>query len=230
MRNLQTQPESKALDRRRFCAISGVAALAAMAGVRANAGSHMASKSATFERIQTGNGEWTYDVVLGWSQLPAGKSFGGTHGAIATDKAGHVYVSTQSETGVLVFSPDGALQKTIANQCPEVHSMFYAQEGADEYLYTTVQKGTPQENWLFVKMKIDGSVVPKITAPPEAGFRAPNEWRITAAVPAPDGSIFIANGYGDSRIFRFEKMARTVEAMAAKESRMAFSTAAMACP
>jgi hypothetical protein len=63
--------------------------------------------------------------------------------------------------------------------------MFHAQEGADEYLYITVQKGTPNQNWLFVKMKIDGRVVRKITAPPQAGFRAPNEWRLTAAVTGP---------------------------------------------
>jgi hypothetical protein len=67
-----------------------------------------------------------------------------------------------------------------------------------------VQKGTPQENWLFVKTKTDGTPVMKITAPPEAGFKTANEWRLTAAVPAPDGSIFIANGYGDSRLFRFD--------------------------
>jgi hypothetical protein len=155
--------------------------------------------------METGNGEWTYRVVEGWGQLPAGTAFGGTHGGIATDKAGHVYVSTQSETGVLVYSPDGALLKTIAHEYPEVHSMVYAEENGEEYLYATVQKGTPKENWLFVKMKTDGTVVQKITAPPEAGFKTPNEWRLTAAVPAPDGSIFIANGYGDSRLFRFDK-------------------------
>jgi hypothetical protein len=83
--------------------------------------------------------------------------------------------------------------------------MVFATEGGEEYIYATVQKGTPQENWLFLKMKTDGSVVLKITAPPEAGFKSPNEWRITAALPTPDGSIFIANGYGDSRIFRFDK-------------------------
>ena len=42
---------------------------------------------------------------------PPGTVFGGTHGGIATDKAGHVYVSTQSETGILVYSPDGALHE-----------------------------------------------------------------------------------------------------------------------
>ena len=65
-------------------------------------------------------------VSAGWGQLPAGTVFGGTHGGIATDKAGHVYVSTQSETGILVYAPDGTLLKTIANQYPEVHSMVYA--------------------------------------------------------------------------------------------------------
>jgi hypothetical protein len=156
------------------------------------------------KEILTGNGEWTYRVVAGWGALPAGKAFGGTHGAVAQDDAGNMYVSTQSETGVLVYSPEGAFLKAIATGYPEIHSMVHANEKGTEYFYCTVQKGTPQENWLFIKMKTDGTVVQKITAPPEAGFKAPNEWRLTAAVPGPDGSILIANGYGDSRIFRFD--------------------------
>jgi hypothetical protein len=166
--------------------------------------------------MQTGNGEWTYRTVDGWGHLPAGTSFGGTHGAVATDKAGNVYVSTQSETGILVYSPDGVLLKTIAHDFPEVHSMVYAEENGSEYFYATVQKGTPKENWLFIKMKTDGAVVQKITAPPEAGFKAPNEWRLTAAVPAPDGSIFIANGYGDCRLFHFDKNGNYKAACAGK--------------
>jgi len=155
--------------------------------------------------MHTGNGEWTYEIAAGWGKLPAGTSFGGTHGGINTDKAGRVYVSTQSETGILVYGADGVLLKTMANEFPEVHSMVYAEENGEEYFYTTVQKGTPKENWLFVKMKTDGTPVLKITAPPEAGFKEPNEWKLTAAVPAPDGSIFIANGYADCRLFQFDK-------------------------
>jgi hypothetical protein len=193
------------LNRRSFCAFTSVAALAALAAPGTNAESITTREHDARATEQTGNGEWSYEVARGWGALPAGTAYGGTHGAIATDVSGDVYVSTQSETGILVFTPQGLLKRTIANQYPEVHSIFHAQEGADEYLYTTVQKGEPRENWLFVKMKIDGTVVEKITAPLEAGFKSPNEWRLTAAVPAPDGSIFIANGYGDSRIFRFDK-------------------------
>lgn len=155
--------------------------------------------------VLTGNGEWTYEVVPDWGSLPPSTNFGGTHGAIAQDRAGNIYVSTQSETGVLVYTPNGKLIRTIANAYPEIHSLVHAEEHGEEFFYATVQKGTPRENWLFLKLKTDGTVVLKITAPPEAGFKSANEWRLTAAVPAPDGSIFIANGYGDSRIFRFDK-------------------------
>ena len=78
--------------------------------------------------ILTGNGEWTYRIATGWGALPSGTAFGGTHGAIAQDNAGHIYVSTQSETGVLVYSPEGALLKTIAGDYPEIHSMVHANE------------------------------------------------------------------------------------------------------
>jgi hypothetical protein len=198
------QPAAGAIDRRRFGILAGAAALIPLLPSSAEA-APLSESIPSQGGVFTGNGEWTYRVVPGWGQLPAGTVYGGTHGGIAQDAAGHIYVSTQSATGVLVYGPDGTLHKTIAHEYPEVHSMVYAQENGNEYLYATVQKGTPQENWLFVKMKTDGEVVQKITAPPEAGFKVPNEWRLTAAVPAPDGSIFIANGYGDSRIFRFDK-------------------------
>ena len=188
------------MHRRTFLTAAGMTALA---HGRALSGP---SKCSSVVPLQlTGNGEWTYAVVSGWGALPAGTTFGGTHGAIAQDKAGNIYVSTQSSTGVLVYNSDGRLLRKIATAYPEIHSMVFATEGGEEYIYATVQKGTPQENWLFLKMKTDGSAVLKITAPPEAGFKSPNEWRITAALPTPDGSIFIANGYGDSRIFRFDK-------------------------
>ena len=204
MNRAETRNTTQGFDRRQFFAAAGATAVTALAGSSAQAQAATDSCSTKRPNIVTGNGEWTYRVMEGWGQLPAGTVFGGTHGGIATDNVGRVYISTQSETGVLVYGQDGLFIKTIANQYPEIHSMVHAEENGEEFFYTTVQHGTATENWLFVKMKIDGTVVQKITAPAEAGFKAPNEWRLTAAVPAPDGSIFIANGYGDSRIFRFD--------------------------
>jgi hypothetical protein len=193
------------VNRRGFCALAAGSALAALMASPGEANAAPRETDADSMELRTGNGEWTYEVVRHWGDLPAGTSFGGTHGAIASDRAGNLYVSTQSETGILVFDRSGKLLRTIAESYPEVHSFYHAVEDGEEYFYATVQKGTPKENWLFVKLKTDGSVAQKITAPGEAGFHAPNEWRITSAVAGPDGSIFIANGYGDSRIFHFDK-------------------------
>jgi hypothetical protein len=205
-------------SRRTFLASAGAAAL--VSALQLDALSEVISVNSLQPSrvLLTGNGEWTYQIVTGWGGLPAGASFGGTHGAVAQDKSGNIYVSTQSTTGILVYDAAGRLLRTIAGNFPEVHSMVHSEEDGTEYFYTTVQKGTPAENWLFVKMRIDGTPVLKITAPPEAGFKAPNEWRITAAVPAPDGSIFIANGYGDSRIFHFDRNGKYLGSYSGKGS------------
>jgi hypothetical protein len=204
MKSVESASRNRNINRRSFFASAGALALGGLAHRETWAETTHEDHNGMQKEIFTGNGQWAYRIVNGWGALSGGKEFGGTHGAIAQDDSGHFYVSTQSETGVLVYNADGVLQKTIATAYPEIHSMVHATENGSEYFYCTVQKGTPKENWLFIKMKTDGTVVQKITAPSEAGFKAPNEWRLTAAVPGPDGSIFIANGYGDSRIFHFD--------------------------
>ena len=194
------------MNRREFCAITGAAALGSCLGPGLYADTRSEERSLDTPQLQTGNGEWTYRRGFGLGAVAGRKERSAAPTAESPPtKPGCLYVSTQSVTGVLVYDRDGKLLKTIANEYPEVHSLVYANENNEEFFYATVQKGTPKENWLFVKMKTDGTVVQKITAPQEAGFHAPNEWRLTAAVPGPDGSIFIANGYGDSRIFKFDK-------------------------
>lgn len=210
---------SHLINRRRLFQLTGMA-VAGLVGTEASV-AHSTTSSEDerdMTRLQTGNGEWSYRIVPDWGKLPEGKTFGGTHGAIATDQAGLVYVSTQSATGIIVYQPDGRVLKTIAGTYPEIHSLTHAAEDGQEYFYAIVQTGTPLENWLLIKMKIDGTVVQRITAPPEAGFKAANEWRVTSAVCGPDGSIYIANGYGDSRIFRFDKSGNYKAAYSGKGS------------
>ncbi len=200
----EAKMNSARVSRRTFGGMAGISALVSLADPSAMmAETRKDENGGSLNR--TGNGEWTYEVVPKWGTLPNGKEFGGTHGAISNDKSGNLYVSTQSETGIIVYDSGGKFIKTIANQYPEVHSLYYVIEDGAELFYATVQKGTPSENWLVLKMKTDGTVVQKITAPAAAGFKLPNEWRVTSVVPGPDGSIYVANGYGDSRIFKFDK-------------------------
>ncbi len=206
---------SGSMTRRRFLtSCAGTAAIASLASDETLYAEQ--SHAADEKTFVTGNGQWLYKKDDAFGHFPAGQQFGGTHGAIATDKAGNVYVSTQSTTGVIVYDRQGQFLKTVAHQFPEVHSMWLTEEGGTEYIYATVQKGTADENWLFVKMKTDGTPILKIKAPAEAGFNQPNAWRITSALSAPDGDIWIANGYGDSRLFRFDGTGNFKKAYAGK--------------
>ena len=203
-------------SRRNF--LKSATALAATAGMKPATmhGQPSGNQPAAETSFVTGNGQWRYRSDTAFGHLPPGENFGGTHGSIATDRAGNAYVSTQSATGIIIYDKQGKYLRTMAHEFPEVHSILLTEEDGIEYLYTTVQKGTPGNDWLFVKMKTDGTPVLKITAPPEAGFKEPNAWRVTSAIPAPDGDIWIANGYGDSRLFRFDKRGSFKRAYAGK--------------
>ena len=72
--NLRKNQTAKGVfNRRSFCAVAGAAAAAALAGARAEAESGLAGEDAPGVKLQTGNGEWTYEVVAGWGRLPAGR-------------------------------------------------------------------------------------------------------------------------------------------------------------
>ena len=88
MKNISShRTGDRSIDRRSLFTMTGAAAVAAILPVSSAEG-----QSASLSPWQTGNGEWTYKVAEGWGRLPEGKSFGGTHGAIATDRAGLLYV------------------------------------------------------------------------------------------------------------------------------------------
>ncbi len=158
----------------------------------------MAEKSTS---ILTGNGEWVYEIIPGWGQLPDGANIGPTHGGVVVDpQTGLVYVSTNSERGILVFQPDGKFLRSIAPQCQDFHSMEVHVEDGKTVIYG-VQLGGP--NPLRVcKIDTEGNELMVIS---ETTFgEIEGGWNgITAATVAPDGSIFVAFGYGSNLIHKF---------------------------
>jgi hypothetical protein len=78
------------LNRRNFTGAAAASALVALAGGPGTIRAESRAEESCASQYRTGNGEWTYDIVPHWGQLPAGKQFGGTHGAINSDKAGNV--------------------------------------------------------------------------------------------------------------------------------------------
>jgi len=115
------------------------------------------------------------------------------------DKAGNIYVTTDTPRGMLVYSPEG---KFIRNFGPtKIHGLELREEGGTEFIYAA--RGAEGE---VLKMKLDGTVEWSMKQPDEAGiYQGDVHFRPCAVTVAPDGSIFIADGYGSNYVLKFDK-------------------------
>src|SRR6476619_633305 len=89
----------------------------------------------TAKPVRMGCGLMTFDTVPGWGLRPDGQSaLGPTHGGVAVDKSGNVYVSANK--GVVVFSPDGKVVTEYLGEPYEMlHDIKIREEGGEEFAY-----------------------------------------------------------------------------------------------
>jgi hypothetical protein len=153
-----------------------------------------------------GQGEHTYEVTHDWAQLPDQLKFGNTHGVVV-DKQGRVIVahtvhkSSQSGDAIAIFDADGKFVKSWgADLRGGAHGLTIRDEGGTEFLYHCDNvKG-------FVrKSTLDGEVVWVIQAPTMSGlYQTAKEYRPSNLAIAPNGDIYVADGYGKFYIHHYD--------------------------
>ena len=159
--------------------------------------------------IRMGSGRHTYEWVKGWMKLPAGmKNLGETHGGIVVDEKNQVYVSTNTENSLVVFSKEGewlgARGKELAGG---LHGMTLRKEGGEEFIYAA-----HLSQHRVVKLKLDGSLVWTIGYPKESGiYQNEGQYAPTGIAVLPDGSVVVADGYSTSWLHLFDKEQKYVK-------------------
>jgi DNA-binding beta-propeller fold protein YncE len=150
--------------------------------------------------VRIGSGEMTFDTVPGWGLRPDGTSaLGPTHGAVVIDKTGNIFVSANK--GVVVFSPDGrVIQEYLGGDYTSLHDMEIRNEGDAEFVY-----GARNQNAEGIKFNAHtGEVVMRLKFPEESGLGL-KKFSPTAITVAPNGDIFLSDGYASNHIFKFDK-------------------------
>jgi hypothetical protein len=161
--------------------------------------------------VRMGCGAMTFDTVPGWGLLPDGKSaLGPTHGSVVVDKAGNVY--TSAIKGVVVFSPDGNVIRTfVTAPYKEIHDMKIRDEAGTEFIYAARNNGAEG-----IKFNADtGEIVLKLPFPKESGLK-PKAFHPTAIDVAPNGDIFLSDGYASDHIFKFDKAGKYLKYFGSK--------------
>ncbi len=150
--------------------------------------------------VRMGCGLMTFDTVPGWGLLPDGKSaLGPTHGGVAIDKDGNIFVSANK--GVVVFSPEGKVVQTfLGEDYSEIHDLKIREEDGAEYVY-----GARNNHAEGIKFDAQsGKIVLKLGYPAESGLKL-TTFHPTAIAVAPNGDIFLADGYASNHVFKFDK-------------------------
>ena len=161
-----------------------------------------------------GSGAWRFEIEPHWAKVPADTPLGPTHGGVVVDRAGLIYVSTDGPAGILVFAPDGHLLRTIAPDFSGIHGLMLREENGREFLYAAHLKGAQ-----IVKLALDGTVQWTIGTPVESGlYDDKHLFKPTAVAVAPDGRIFVADGYGASVIHEYSADRKWVRVLTKKGS------------
>jgi DNA-binding beta-propeller fold protein YncE len=144
-----------------------------------------------------------------FEKAPGGKPLGACHGGVVIDKAGNFYVTTDTDRGIVVFSPEG---KYVRHFGPtKIHSLEIRDEGGTEVIYAA--RPTAHE---VIKLKLDGTQEWSIGYPEESKvLEKADGFNPCALTVGPDGSIFVADGYGSNRIYKFDKDRKFVKAFGA---------------
>tara|TARA_B100000519_G_C14201006_1_gene417899 strand:- start:285 stop:1265 length:981 start_codon:yes stop_codon:yes gene_type:complete len=154
----------------------------------------------SFGSVRMGSGIMTFDTVTGWGLGTDGKSvLGPTHGSVVIDKAGNIY--TSAIKGVVVFNPAGEVIRTfIDEEHSSIHDMEIRDEDGIEYIY-----GARNKAGFGIKFEtISGKIVLEIGLKNESGL-ALTGLKPTAITVAPNGDIFLSDGYASNIIFRYDK-------------------------
>ena len=197
-----------------ICLAFGVISCAAL--VLAQGGGAAAKAKATTPEIP-------FDIVSNFFKLPAGLYMGEAVG-VATNSKGHVFVETRSgETRLFEFDQTGAFVKEFgvgtygqsfghAVRVDKYDNVWAVDEGSN-----VIMKFSPEGKILMVLGKRPDPLEQIAIMPGGGQYSGANKpysfHRETDVAWDPQDNIFVSDGYGDSRVVKYDKTGRFVKAV-----------------
>ena len=195
---------------RRSFLVTAVAAAAAPAFLRAT------DKAGSRAPI-LGQGEHQYEAIHDWGELPRTIKYGNTHG-VGEDSQGNIYVhhtvnaTSESLDTMVVFDHNGKFIRSWGRQFRGgAHGLTIQKEGSEEFLYLC-----DFMHGIVTKRTLKGEEVFTLGYPAESSAYKPKDqasavvYRPTNVAIAPNGDIYVGDGYGSSFINQYNQKAEFI--------------------
>lgn len=166
--------------------------------------------------LVVGTGDYVYDIVRPWGMLPKGLAFGAiSH--VAVDSKDHVYFYQRGTPPMLVFDNEGHFLTGWGDgRFLDAHGIFI---GPDDHIYVC-----NRDEHEVLKVRPDGTIVLTLGHRGKPALQAPFNHPADVAV-APNGDIYVADGYGNSAVHRFSADGKHLQSWGAPgEGRRQFTT------
>jgi hypothetical protein len=174
-------------------------------------------------RVVIGDGAFRYELDPTWGRLTQGMSYG--YGcAVVVDGQDRIFVTSRSTNPcVAIFDKDGQLLETWSKDFGDkvgytvdqikdtAHGLFWSREGKQEFLYWTENASTNKQGPKFGRRVYKTDLMGKVLYTLGPGVKSGSESQPfdftnpTDVAVAPNGDIYVVDGYGSQKVHRFDK-------------------------
>ena len=146
----------------------------------------------------TGHGDYRYRVDHNWHQ-DASIPVKDCHEMVQAPDGRLFLLTNHTRNNVLVYDKSGKVLGSWGSEYPGAHGLTLSTEGSESLLWITDEK-TGAVN----KHTLDGRKVLSLDYPAASGYyNDVSEYKPTETTVAPDGSVFVADGYGKNYVHRY---------------------------
>ena len=184
--------------------------------------------------VKFGTGKWTYTLDEKWGVLPDGMSYGLGCGIVVDGKDRVIVTSRSTNPCVAIFGADGKLEETWTDDFATnvgltkdevkgtAHCIYWSKEKDGEFFYFTENSGKGKDGASIgkrvYKTDLKGKVLFTIgNVATEDDTHKKFDWtNPTDVAVAPNGDIYVVDGYGSQRVTRFDKNFKEIKTFGGK--------------
>ncbi len=148
-----------------------------------------------------GHGDFTYKVQMDWGNLDGSATpVNDCHEMVQDSQGRIVLLTNETKNNIIIYDKSGKLLDKWSNNYRGAHGLTLWNEGGEDFLFIT-----DLASHKVYKTTMSGKVVMQLDYPEASGlYLKENQYFPTETAIAPNGDIYITDGYGLQYVFQYD--------------------------